>query len=298
MKICITGSSGFVGGYLVQSLPADSSITLLARHQPGHLASNVDYIPCDLSLLSDSELEALPSFDFLIHCATSRNHRQNLAAIDELFETNLIGPLRLAKHLAKRGTSIINLSTSSVYGSTKQHHSISEHGHSVYSVSKLSFDLALNIIAVEHGISIATLRLVAPYASGLRGRLLSEIPYRIANQQPIILPDEESDGLRFNPVHLSHLATLIVHLIGLNGKYSYLFQCGGDCAYSLRSYAQQCSSVLGLPAIYEYSKQAKDADLSVSPLRQDLLGKGIDLRLPPVLPPHLCLAKEQANYKV
>ena len=295
MRICVTGSTGFVGSRVLSALAKlypDASISIICRSIPSSIPPSATAIHCDIRNIDSSDLHSFPDFDFLVHSATSRSHRLGVDAMDDLLSTNLIGPARLAMHMASRGTAIINLSTSSVYGNLSHRQTISEDSQSVYSISKLSFDLLLSSIAAKFNTSYATLRLVAPYGSGLRDRLLYAIPHRLVSSQSIMLPSSSSEGLRLNPIHVDHIAAIICHLVQLRGSWRYTLQCGGERAYSLKEYTEECGKLLGINPVYTFSPSVKDLNLCVSPLSVELQAHGIAISLPPVLDPHKCLVAE------
>lgn len=295
MNICLTGSSGFVGSHVLSALSSsypNATFSLLCRSLPSHTPPRATVIQSNIENLDTEVLQSLPHFDFLVHCATSRSHRLGVDAIDDLLFTNLVGPTRLAMFMAQRGTAIINLSTSSVYGDLSHRQTLSEKSQSVYSITKLSFDLLLPKIAERFNTSFATIRLVAPYGPGLRDRLLYDIPLRIIDSRPIILPSPSSVGMSLNPIHIDHITAIICHLVQLPGSWHYTLQGGGERIYSLKEYADECAQLLGIDPIYAFSPTAKDLNLCVSPLSLDLHAHGIDLCLPPVLEPHKCLTAE------
>lgn len=288
MRVCITGGSGFIGKHLIDRLSPVIPIVLLSRSCPSKLPVNVTCLQLDLESDLTSQLTDIPYCDFLIHCATSRNHRLGVDSLDELLTTNTTSPLKLVRHMASMGSSIINMSTSSVYGDMSPSLQISEDSQSIYSVSKVAFDLIGSIIAKHYNVVFNTLRLVAPYGKGLTNRLLADIPNRIKNNIPVHLP-LTSEGLVFNPIHIDHILNLIEYLLFESNTSSSIFQCGGDRSYTLQQYALECSSLLDKTVNFVRTTSSKDLDLRVSPLRQDLAHKGLLFSLPEVPSPADCL---------
>lgn len=273
MNILISGITGFLGHALRRSLPSCHSYTYLVRSSGSlsALKSNEQVLICNLSHIDQFFLDSLPNFDYFIHTATDRNHRVSPSEGLHLIFTNLVGPYQLFSTLAKRGTHIINVSTSSIYGSNFPQCTISESGHSVYSISKLSLDLLLGALNAEFSIRSTSLRLVTPYSEELKDRLLMSIVSRIASSEPVLLPSVQSGGFVFNPIHCAHICELIVHLISSSDPWLALYPCGGEQSYSLKSYAYECADLLGTSPIFTYDSSVKSHDLSVPPLFSSLV---------------------------
>jgi HAD superfamily hydrolase (TIGR01490 family) len=155
-RVLVTGASGFLGTALVAkiltSLPEVSDILLLVRSKPGapaadrvsrrvlgstafeqlrqredweQLEAKVRTLDGDLRNdalgLSPADLEVLASVDIVIHCAATVAFD---APVDEAFETNLLGPLRLLDALEAANAKpkrIVHVSTAYVAGLVKGH---------------------------------------------------------------------------------------------------------------------------------------------------------------------------------
>jgi fatty acyl-CoA reductase len=155
-RVLITGASGFLGtavlAKIFQSLDQTEEILLLVRSKPGApaiervrrrvLGSNafdalrqqpnwpeleakvrtVDGdLRSDLLGLSGSDIASLTSIDIVIHCAATVAFD---APVDDAFETNLLGPMRLLDALEEAGAEpkrVIHVSTAYVAGLVKGH---------------------------------------------------------------------------------------------------------------------------------------------------------------------------------
>jgi HAD superfamily hydrolase (TIGR01490 family) len=154
--VLVTGASGFLGTALVakilDAVPDVGEILLLVRSKPGapaiervrrrvigsnafdglrakegwsDLEPKITTIDGDLRTdglgLSADDLAALTSVDLVIHCAATVAFD---APVDDAFETNLLGPIRLLDTLAAAGAMprrIIHVSTAYVAGLVKGH---------------------------------------------------------------------------------------------------------------------------------------------------------------------------------
>jgi alcohol-forming fatty acyl-CoA reductase len=155
-RVLITGASGFLGTALVAkllaSVPEVAELWLLVRSKPGApaadrvqrrvLGSNAfetlrarDDWPAlqakvhtidgdlreDLLGLSEENLRAVASVDIVLHCAATVAFD---APVDDAFETNLLGPIRLLDTLEAAGANerrIVHVSTAYVAGLVKGH---------------------------------------------------------------------------------------------------------------------------------------------------------------------------------
>ncbi len=155
-RVLITGASGFLGTALVAkilaSLPGVEEVLLVVRSKPGApaadrvqrrvLGSNAfdtlrrraDWSALEAKVhtvdgdmrndnlgLSADDLARLAGVDIVIHCAATVAFD---AAVDDAFETNLLGPLRLLDALEAAGASprrVIHVSTAYVAGLVKGH---------------------------------------------------------------------------------------------------------------------------------------------------------------------------------
>lgn len=155
-RVVVTGASGFLGTALVAkilgSLPEVAEVMLLVRSKPGApapdrvrrriLGSNAfetlrareDWTALEAKVrtldgdlreemlgLSGPDVTSLAQADLVLHAAASVSFD---AAVDEAFETNLVGPMRLLDALASSGANprrIVHVSTAYVAGLVKGH---------------------------------------------------------------------------------------------------------------------------------------------------------------------------------
>lgn len=161
MKILLTGSSGFIG-----------------THLKDHLLNSHEVIRYDLTdnqdirnlVLLDKTFEVNKP-DVVIHCAALTGVRRSEEYPDEYISTNIGGTLNVANMCEKhRVKQLINFSSSSVYGSTKNE-ATPEHApkqpKSIYGITKLAAELIAERAGSEH-LAVAIIRPFTVY--GERGR--------------------------------------------------------------------------------------------------------------------------------
>ncbi len=166
-KILITGSEGFAGQHLVKALEKEYSIIGISRHEVLDSTENIVYKNGDIldqKFMEDLIKEEKP--DVIFH----------LAAIaitwkgdpEEIFRINFNGTLNIYESVLKvkkdseYDPKIIYVSTSDVYGKTKNPESITEDAPffpvNFYAVSKVSADRLSYQYSQTHKLNITILR--------------------------------------------------------------------------------------------------------------------------------------------
>ena len=119
MKILVTGASGFIGNYVVAELLRHGHTVIAtsrdqAKAQQFEWLSKVEYIPCDLNVMSDSLFRFFQQPDLLIHLAW-----EGLPNYRDLFhlEVNLFSNYRFLKNMIEHGLkSLVVTGTCLEYG--------------------------------------------------------------------------------------------------------------------------------------------------------------------------------------
>lgn len=150
-KVLITGSAGFIGSslaeYLISSgfevIGLDNFSPFYPREiKEGNISSlkenpNFTFIECDVK--AKEQLDALPSFDFLIHLAAKAGVRPSIENPQAYIDTNITGTHNLLKLCASRSVKkIVFASSSSIYGNSK-HLPFVEEGYEYEPISPYAF---------------------------------------------------------------------------------------------------------------------------------------------------------------
>jgi len=116
LKICITGSAGYVASWLAQALiKKNHEVTLIDNYRtPSHLIL-IENIP--IGKVDIRDITDLSKFDVLFHLAGVSGIKECEDNKDEAFDINVRGTFNLLKTFKGR---IIFASTSAVYGEAKE----------------------------------------------------------------------------------------------------------------------------------------------------------------------------------
>lgn len=180
MNILLTGSSGFVGNYLL----TNNDIYCVVTRDKSKKSQNSFYVD---SFSSETNWEgAFSNIDCIVHLAGIA-HKKTVTKND-YFKVNTQGTLKLASDAAKAGVKrFIFVSTIGVNGSSTRPEKSFSYGskvnpHNAYAKSKLDAELGLKKLAKETGLEIVIVRptLVygpnAPGNFGLLTRLVKNLP--------------------------------------------------------------------------------------------------------------------------
>jgi UDP-glucose 4-epimerase len=168
MEVLVTGATGFIGRNLVRFLLKQSGIRLFCISRNGGMIENVHVESVDMTSREEVKKWSMnkPDFKSIFNLAASIPSSSETSGSYELFQGN-IAIMNNVLELAISGkSSIINASSSSVYGRGKiipLTENIIPQPDNMYSLSKYVCELLCNIAHKQHGIPVANLRISAPY---------------------------------------------------------------------------------------------------------------------------------------
>lgn len=211
MKILITGSSGFLGSVMVNTLKGNHQITTL------HRRSDADIV-CDLS----HQIPDLTDCDMIVHNAGKAHVvPKNATQSDAFTRVNYQGTLHLLMAIDKlqqKPKTLVFISTVAVYGAEQgvmitENHALD--GNTPYALSKIKAEEAIQQYGRQHQISTVILRLplvVAPQPPGNLGAMIKGIKkgyyFRIGDGQ-----------VKRSMVWAQDVAELIPNLLNKQGIY-------------------------------------------------------------------------------
>jgi UDP-glucose 4-epimerase len=179
MRVLITGSCGFIGSHLSETLLGkdyevigiDSFIPnydrkIKERNLTG-IISNKDFSFYERSLIDRSWDEGL-DFDIVVHLAALPGVRQSWGAIfSDYVENNILATQRLLEVLKQRGGArLIHISSSSVYGDRDESpltEDLSPEPVSPYAITKAAAERLVILYSKQFGVDYVILRLFTVY---------------------------------------------------------------------------------------------------------------------------------------
>ncbi|MDR2345106.1 MAG: NAD(P)-dependent oxidoreductase [Planctomycetaceae bacterium] len=166
MKILVTGSTGFIGRYVVDRLAAAGQEVVAASTKADNRLDYVTYIPCDLAVERNDFYEFFGCPDAIIHLAW-----RGLPNYNELFhiEQNLWTSYRFLKQMVESGTrNITVIGTCFEYG--LQEGCLSEDLHvvpnTVYGIAKNTLRIFLEELNKKIPFDFKWIRLFYVYGEG------------------------------------------------------------------------------------------------------------------------------------
>ena len=182
MSFLVTGAAGFIGYEVCRQLidageevvGLDSLSSALYPDSEKRMRWNSLSGEASVTLLKANLAEGVPAkalgVKTIIHLAATPGLRPSWTQFGDYVESNLIAAEKLASWSIDNGVEkFINISTSSVYGSTA---TSSEDGpkqpSSPYGVTKLAAEHLLDAFSSSHGLQVAHLRYFSVYGPGQR----------------------------------------------------------------------------------------------------------------------------------
>lgn len=110
MKALVTGSAGFIGSHLAETLVArGDDVTAIDRRKARIDGARV--------VTADLLSAALPNVDVVFHLAGRPGVRQSWRGLDRYLDDNVLTTRRVLDHARRTGARVVFASSSSVYGS-------------------------------------------------------------------------------------------------------------------------------------------------------------------------------------
>lgn len=129
MKIVITGALGHIGSYLSRSLPKyfhQAEIVMIDNMATQrysslfNLSDDVSYSLIEADVLSADLEQIFTGADVVVHLAAITNAANSFAIKEEVERVNYNATVKVAEACSKTGSSLIHLSSTSVYGTQKE----------------------------------------------------------------------------------------------------------------------------------------------------------------------------------
>lgn len=187
-QILVTGADGFIGSHLVERLVREGAETrALCLYTSQGTHGWLDEAPSEVRDAVDLRLgdvrdvglvrDLVKGCDLVLHLASLIAIPYSYLAPASFIETNVTGALNLLEAVRATGASMVNTSTSEVYGTPETVPITEAHplrAQSPYAASKIAADKLCESYAASYGVDVATLRPFNTY--GPRQSLRAVIP--------------------------------------------------------------------------------------------------------------------------
>jgi nucleoside-diphosphate-sugar epimerase len=212
MRILITGTSGFIGGHLVQRLAGEHELYALQRRPAAAPVAGVRYVQQDLALPLDTR--QLPrQLDAVIHQAALID---TAAADDDSlpFLVNVVASWRLLQYARDAGASrFLHASTGGIYGSRERAFVESDQPNpmDLYALTKAQAELAVR--SESYAMRTVILRYFFPYGVGTPNPMPRYVRRAVRGEPIEVLA---SGAPRLNPLHISDAVVATVRALELD----------------------------------------------------------------------------------
>jgi UDP-glucose 4-epimerase len=261
MKVLVSGTSGFVGGYLVPFfLESGHDVVALVRQPMSFRAADgVTVVEADLERLEEAEL---PDVDAVVHLAQANVPFPDQA--ETLYRVNTESTLALLEHARRSGArTFLYASSASVYGFGDRPFEEDDPPSSrdFYAVTKLNGE---QLVAAYGGFfSTAVFRLVAPYGPGQSGRMIPAVIGRVREGRPVTL--NGGGRPRMNPIYVEDAARAAVAALELDGNH--VVNVAGDEVVGIDDIARLAGQALGREPVFEHGDADAPGDVVVDTTR-------------------------------
>jgi UDP-glucose 4-epimerase len=287
--IAVTGASGHLGQFIVQTLTQNGQAVLCISRSPATSPSilgvswpgDVYAQPADLT--SNDFMDALGPYlgqiEGWVHSAafipenTADNQPEDTV---QLLSHNVHGSIRLLRALARAPLlqSLVYISSFEVYG-TPQSDIISELHPALpltfYGATKLIGEKYLHLYGDLHDLPVCSLRLPAVYGPGDRlKRAVGNFIHRAVEGHPLSIQGDGED--RRDLVYAEDAAEAVY--LALVRKARGIFNIGNGNSYRIRDIAEAVRTVAERPVDIEYHERVKSRlDYNIDTRRaRDVLG--------------------------
>lgn len=186
-KVLVTGSNGFIGGYITSYLRDQGYFVIgLGRKQTASAIVD-EYIQMDLENPEFDKLNL--TVDYIVHCAANMNHEENPESI---IKVNCIGTQKLLEYAVKQNVKkYVQISSLPLIGKPVQLPITEEHPvnpPTLYHITKRTEEMLANHIYDMFGVKTVSFRISAPWGVGMNYKTILPVFVKNAvNNENIVL---------------------------------------------------------------------------------------------------------------
>lgn len=258
-KILITGATGLVGSYLLETLKDSEHEIFVISQSQKPFRENITPIKIDLA--KDWDYNDLPKqMDVIIHLAQSENFRLFPETAQEVYNVNTISTLKLADYARVAGVkNFIYASSAGIYGSsngsafTEKTDIVYKKELGFYLATKLSSEMILE--NYQSIFNVIMLRYFFIYGKGQkRGMLIPRLIDNILDGKSIKI--EGDKGLLINPTYAQDAADAVIRSMDLN--ISAIINVGGPDTIYLKEIVDIIGQKLAKTPNFEFAPQKEN----------------------------------------
>ena len=238
-KILITGSNGFIGKNLVQSLLSKYTIVELSRQKK---KGKLNYITKDISKITSKDCK---NIFCVIHLAAMTDPKVCGDFPDQCITTNVIGTQKMLEAARKNNCKVIYVSTSHVYGLSKKlpiNETTKTSPISIYGGSKLAGEILCESYHKQFNMDISILRIFSAYGPESDDHyVLSNIVTQLENSNIIKLGNINSkrDFIFISDV-INAFKIILNNINGFN-----IYNVGTGKSYSIKEICKKFEKLYG-----------------------------------------------------
>ncbi len=247
-RVLVTGAGGLIGSAALAQLASQGYAAVgIGRHVPQSMPQGTSWVTLDLaSVQARNELESLPSFAAVVHCAAVVPKSFAYDVSRAAGEINAIMDQAVIDYCISQNTRLIYCSSSSVYGlvgggTVDEDHPL-DGAMSCYSAAKILSECRIR----EQIKSFAILRICAPYGPKQAARTVLRIFIETAITGGV-LQYHGSGSREQDFVHVHDVAEAIRSAVGY-ARVTNTFNIAGGSPISMRDLALAVVEAIGNPS--------------------------------------------------
>jgi nucleoside-diphosphate-sugar epimerase len=255
MRVLVTGATGFIASHLLPALTEAGHEVVALGHDPARIPS-VEGVAPFVADLRRAEDVRFPDADAVVHLAQANVPLPEGAA--DLFAVNTASTAVLLEHARRVARRFVYASSASVYGGGERAFDENDPplARDFYAATKIGAEALVGAYSdLLEGTT--TLRLVAPYGPGQRGRLIPTLIERVREGRAVVL--NEGGRPRLNPIYVVDVVRVVLRALELPGHR--VVNVGGDEIVGVRDLAEAIGEVLGSAPVYEAAEGGTATDL-------------------------------------
>lgn len=258
-SIVITGGTGFVGSYLLESLVNNPNYKIILLKKSSSDTFRISQLLGKILVYNVDEVDLSEVFksnkiDGVIHLATCYKKEHSYEDINALVESNVLFPTKLAElSVANSVKFFINTGTFFEYNLNKN--PINEENkiepYNLYASTKVAFDAMLKYYALNSSLNILTLKLSAPFGYNDNHKLIPYLIKSVLNDERVILEkgEQEWDFIYVKDVVSAYIKAIELCINSKRTIYEEIFVGSGERT-SVKKIANIINNIHGKELIF------------------------------------------------